>query len=62
MTPQPVGGLARLIFSQPLSLGAQAGKFGNFHVDMVIPARVWVGEGFQRFIGLRSCALTINRF
>lgn len=31
---------------------AQTGKFGNFHVDMKIPLRVRVAEGFQDFAGL----------
>lgn len=35
-------------------LGAQAGEFRDLHVDMVVAARVRIGEGFQRFGGFRA--------
>lgn len=42
--------------------GAQAGEFGDFHMDMEITARVGVVEGFQIFAGLtRHKGYRINR-
>jgi hypothetical protein len=35
---------------------AQAGKFGNLHVDVEIPARRRIGEGFKGFFRLAGHA------
>ena len=42
--------------------GAQAGKFWDLHMDMVVPQRARVGEGFQGFGGLRGHVGMVVRF